>query len=111
MDLAMQLSPIDPLHYAMIATRAFTHMMVGEDAEAAAWAERGARSPGAHVLIAMIAAAAHSLNGDASRAASWAANVRERSSALGTGDFLRAFPIKPDVPRARVSRALSALGF
>ena len=25
-DLAMRLSPLDPLHHAMIATRAFTHM-------------------------------------------------------------------------------------
>ncbi|MGH8187332.1 MAG: winged helix-turn-helix domain-containing tetratricopeptide repeat protein, partial [Steroidobacteraceae bacterium] len=60
-DLAMRLSPLDPLHYAMLATRAFTHMVVSEDAEAARWAERGARAPGAHVLIAMIAAAAHEL--------------------------------------------------
>ena len=58
-DLAMRLSPLDPLHYAMLATRAFTHMALNEDAQAAHWAERGARSPGAHVLIAMIASAAH----------------------------------------------------
>ena len=56
-DLAMQLSPLDPLYYAMLATRGFTHMAAGEDAAAAAWIERAARSPGAHVLIAMIAAA------------------------------------------------------
>ena len=32
-------------------TRGFTHLMLdGDDAEAARWAERGARSPGAHVL-------------------------------------------------------------
>ena len=57
-DLAMRLSPLDPLYYAMLATRAFTHMVMGEDAEAADWAERAARSPGAHVLIALIAVAA-----------------------------------------------------
>ena len=71
-DLAMRLSPLDPLHYAMLATRAFTHMALNEDAQAAHWAERGARSPGAHVLIAMIAAAAHTLAGDGARAAFWA---------------------------------------
>src|SRR5215469_10652398 len=37
-DLAMRLSPIDPLYYAMMGTRAFTHMLVGEDVEAADWA-------------------------------------------------------------------------
>jgi tetratricopeptide (TPR) repeat protein len=46
-DLAMRLSPLDPLYYAMQATRAFTHMVQGEEAEAAHWAERAARSPGA----------------------------------------------------------------
>lgn len=110
-DLAMRLSPIDPLFYAMMGTRAFSHMMTGEDAEAADWAERGARSPGAHVLIAMIAAAAHSLNGNAARAGWWTANVRERDGALGVEDFLKAFPIKPEDARARVSNALTRLGF
>lgn len=110
-DLAMRLSPIDPLYYAMMATRAFTHMLAGEDTEAADWAERAARSPGAHVLIAMIAAAAQSLRGDAARAAWWAANVRERSPAMRRNDFLRAFPMKADSMRHRVIGALRQLGF
>lgn len=110
-DLAMRLSPLDPLHYAMQATRAFTHMVLGEDAEAARWAERGARSPGAHVLIAMIAAAAHELAGDKSRAAFWAANVRERNSSLTRESFFRAFPMKVEAMRTRVDRALAGMGF
>ncbi|HET7925787.1 MAG TPA: hypothetical protein VFL30_12860, partial [Rhodanobacteraceae bacterium] len=110
-DLAMRLSPLDPLHYAMVATRGFAHMMVGEDADAARWAERGANSSGAHVLIAMVAAAAHALSGDAARAAFWTANVRERSPALTRKDFFRAFPIKSERLRARVERALGQLGF
>ena len=110
-DLAMRLSPLDPLYYGMLGTRAFTHMALGEDAEAAAWAERAARSPGAHVLIAMIAAAAHALNGDALRAQRWAANVRERSPQMGRDDFFRAFPMKPEPMRSRVAAALEKLGF
>ena len=110
-DLAMRLSPIDPLYYAMMATRAFTHLVKGEDAEAADWAERGARAPGAHVLIAMIAAAAQSLGGNLERARWWAANVRERNAALGRGEFVRAFPMKSDSTRARVVQALMQLGF
>ena len=62
-DLAMRLSPLDPLHYAMLGTRAFTHNALGEDAQAAWWAERAARAPGAHVLIAMIASAMHGARG------------------------------------------------
>lgn len=110
-DLAMRLSPIDPLYYAMLGTRAFSHMMLGEDAAAADWAERAARSPGAHVLIAMIAVAAHALAGDAIRAASWAAGVRERNPALTRDDFFRAFPMQPTTTRARVAGGLAQFGF
>ena len=110
-DLAMRLSPIDPLYYAMMATRAFTHMVRGEDAEAADWAEQGARAPGSHVLIAMIAAAAQSLGGNLERARWWAANVRERNAALKQEDFFRAFPMKSDSTRMRVKRAFTQLGF
>jgi TolB-like protein len=110
-DLAMRLSPLDPLYYAMLATRAFTHMVMGEDAEAAGWAERAAHSPGAHVLIALIAVAAHVLGGDEIRAASWAANVRSRNPVLTRCDFLRAFPIQSEATRARVSSALARFGF
>jgi tetratricopeptide (TPR) repeat protein len=110
-DLAMRLSPLDPLYYGMLGTRAFTHMVEGEDAEAADWAERAARSPGAHVLIAMVAAAAHALNGDAARAAFWAANARERNTGLSREDFGRAFPMKSEAMRMRVLQALRQLGF
>ena len=88
-DLAMRLSPLDPLYYGMLGTRAFTHMTMSEDNEAASWPERAARAPGAHVLIAMIAVAAHALNGDETKAKSWAANVRERNDSLTQQDFFR----------------------
>ena len=110
-DLAMRLSPLDPMYYAMLGTRAFTHMAQGEDAEAAAWAERAARSPGAHVLIAMIASAAHAMAGNVALSASWAANVRERNPSLTREDFFRSFPMKSDAMRSRLSAALREHGF
>jgi tetratricopeptide (TPR) repeat protein len=110
-DLAMRLSPLDPLHYGMLGTRAFTHMAQGEDEEAARWAERAARDPGAHVLIALIAAVAHDLAGRGPEAARWAAQVRARNRGLTREDFFRAFPIKPEGMRARVESALRGLGF
>jgi hypothetical protein len=51
------------------------------------------------------------LNRDAARAAYWAANVRERNSALTRDDFSRAFPMKSDAMRVRVLQALAQLGF
>jgi hypothetical protein len=109
-DLAMRLSPLDPLHYAMLATRAFTHMARGEHAEAAAWVERAARAPGAHVLIALIAAVVHVLAGDRARADAWAANARARSPDLTRKDFFRAFPATSAAMRDGAATALATLG-
>jgi tetratricopeptide (TPR) repeat protein len=110
-DLAMRLSPLDPLYYAMLGTRAFTHMAHGEDAQAAEWAERAARMPNAHALIAMIAVAAHGMAGNDARAEAWAADVRKRHPALTRADFFRSFPMKEEAMRARVLRALERSGF
>ena len=110
-DLAMRLSPLDPLHYAMLGARGLTHTVLGEDAEAVEWAERAARSPGAHPLIAMIAAATHMLAGNETMAKAWAEDVRRRSPQLRREDFFRSFPMKIDAMRARVSSALAAVGF
>ncbi len=110
-DLSMRLSPLDPLYYAMLGTRAFTHMVVGEDLAAAEWAERAARSPGAHALIAMIASAAQAMIGDEAKAGQWAAMVRSANPALTREHFFRAFPIQSALTRARVGNALARCGF
>ena len=110
-DLAMRLSPIDPLYYGMLGTRSFSHMVLGEDVEAAAWAERAASSPGAHVLIAMIACAAQALAGDDVRAAFWATNARERNPALTQAHFFHAFPMRSAEVRTRIAAALARHGF
>jgi len=110
-DQAMRLSPLDPLYYAMLGTRGFTHMARGEDAEAVAWTERAAKSPGAHVLIAMIAAAAQKLAGNDSSAGAWAADVRKRNPLLTSDHFFRAFPMQSEPMRSRVAAALRQLGF
>jgi DNA-binding winged helix-turn-helix (wHTH) protein/tetratricopeptide (TPR) repeat protein len=110
-DLAMRLSPLDPLSYAMVGTRALSHMAEREDADAAEWAERAARMPNAHALIAMIATAAHALAGNDVSAAAWAADVAQRHPALTREDFFRCFPIKAEAMRTRVSSALERFGF
>lgn len=109
-DSAMALSPLDPLHYAMAATRALSHVVCGEDAEAAVWAERAAREPGAHVLIAMIAAIAHAIHGDRERAAAWAADVRRRNPDITATDFFRSFPFADATAKRRIADALASTG-
>ena len=109
-DRSMALSPIDPLHYAMLATRALSHLVRGEVAEATGWVDRAARDPGAHVMIDVIAAACHALNGDADRAAAWAAKVRRRSPGFVQGDFFRSFPFEEPRPATASPRGWPARG-
>lgn len=110
-DRAMALSPMDPMHYAMLGTRAWSHALRGEHGEAAGWADRAARAPNAHVMMAMIAVACHSLAGDDARADDWARTVRARNPALTADDFFRAFPLEePDV-RAQFAQAIARFGF
>lgn len=111
LDLSMRLSPLDPLYYAMLSARGLTHITCGEDQEAADWADRGARAPGAHALIALIAAAANQLAGREGRARSWVDDVRRRTPQLTRTDFFRAFPIRHPEQRRRMADALAALGF
>jgi TolB-like protein/Tfp pilus assembly protein PilF len=110
-DLAMQLSPLDPLNYAMLSLRGLTHIAAGDEQAGAEWAERGARSPGAHALIAMIAAAAQALAGNDENARRWAAEVRGKNPALTRDDFFGAFPMRSESMRKRISAALETLGF
>ena len=56
--LALRLSPLNPLRYAMIATCALTHVLRCDHEKGAILAERAARSPGAHKHIAVIASIA-----------------------------------------------------
>lgn len=110
-DLAMRLSPLDPLYYGMQGTHAFAHMTLGEYDKAAEWAARAARSPGAHELIALNAAATAAISGDAAAAARWAANARARNPALSREDYFRAFPMRVESARTRLDTTLRSLGF
>ncbi len=110
-DLALTLSPLDPFRYGMLGVRAFTYLTDGDTAQAAHWAEQSARTPGAHVLIAMIAVAAHALNGDHENASRWAANVRARHPTVSQKEFYTSFPFKHEETRRRTSEALAQYGF
>jgi TolB-like protein len=108
-DAALALSPLDPLAYGMLGVRAFSHLVLDEAAQAALWAERAARAPGAHALIEMIAAVAHVLNGDEARAKAWSDSARRRSPGLAAVGFFRAFPFRDPGTRQRIARALRRL--
>lgn len=110
-NVAMSLSPLDPFLYAMRATQALSCLVAGDDAEAASWADEAARTPGAHVLITLIAVVAHALNDDADKAAAWAADAHRRRPDLTQDLYFRSFPFDAGDLRTRMSESLARHGF
>lgn len=98
-NFARELSPFDPLQFAMLASRAIAHVRLGERAEAAEWAVKAAARPNAHAHILAIAAGCLSLASRASEARRFVALVRERLPRYSIEDFLRAFKFDTDIER------------
>ena len=108
-EMAMSLSPLDPLFYAMLATRALTDLIQGSTGPAAAWADRAACSPGAHVMISLIAVIAHTLDGNRDRAALWTADLRRRGG-TSQAHFFASFPFRDGPLRRRMAKAMDENG-
>ncbi|MFZ2102848.1 MAG: winged helix-turn-helix domain-containing protein [Oricola sp.] len=110
-DKAMSLSPIDPMLYAMQATRAITHLQDGDSDGAALWADRAARAPGSHYLVGAIAVAVHELDGNREKAILWANSVKSRRNDTTIADFFQAFPFEDPQLRSTLTSALAKHGF
>jgi len=108
---AIALSPLDPFLYAMQSVLGLAHLLEGDYENAAIWAEKGARAPGAHFLIGAIAMAAHQLNGDTRLASYWRENVRSRRNDVSAEHFFTAFPFSDDKVRRKLKKALAESGF
>ena len=108
---ALDLSPVDPLLYGMYGVRSQMLIQQGDYAAAARWAEKAAMTPGAHHLIAMIAATACGLAGAGEQAARWSAAARAKRSDVTVDDYLRAFPIRDAQARQAITATLQRQGF
>ncbi|KFG90866.1 Adenylate cyclase cya3 (Sinorhizobium meliloti) [Sphingobium herbicidovorans NBRC 16415] len=108
--LALRLSPLDPLRYAMIATCALSHVLRGNHEEAVVLAERAVRSPGAHKHIAVIAAIATYLADRRDRSRQWVAAIHQNEPQFRGRDFLRSFPFATGAAREMIERALVGIG-
>ncbi len=95
-DYSRQLSPFDPLQFAMLASRALAHVRLGEFDEAADWAVRATARPNAHAHILAIAAECLALADRRDEARGFVARIRNRLPAYGVEQFLRAFRFAPD---------------
>ncbi|MCA8902726.1 MAG: winged helix-turn-helix domain-containing protein [Hyphomonas sp.] len=109
-DLAIRLSPLDPLHYAMLSTRGLTHILRDNYDEATHWAERAVRAPGVHVHITVIAGAARKLAGDDAAAARWIEAALKRDPEISADGFFRSFPFDDPTQRAKIEAVLKSLG-
>jgi hypothetical protein len=107
---AIRLSPIDPLRYAMVATDALNHAMLGDEATAALLADRAAREPRAHVLIAAIAGVCQVWVRDEAGANYWGRQVKARAPNLTAGDFFQSFPFEQGRLREQIASGLNAIG-
>ncbi len=109
-ELALRLSPLDPLRYAMIAVRSLNALMGGDYERAARLGEQAARSPGAHKHISVIAALGDRLAGRDDSARQWIARARAQDPDLTAAVFLRSFPFAPSAGRETIEGALRELG-
>jgi DNA-binding SARP family transcriptional activator/TolB-like protein len=90
-DHARDLSPFDPMLFAMLATRALALMRLGRYEEAADWAMKAAARPNAHVHIMGIAAHCLALAGRQAEALEMAAAIQRVHRGYGLDDFLAGF--------------------
>ncbi len=94
-----ELSPFDPLQFAMLASRAIAHIRLEEFEEAADWAVRATSRPNAHEHILAIAAGCLSLVGRRDEARLFVGRIRERVPGYTITTFLRAFRFAPETER------------
>ena len=95
-DISRQLSPFDPLLFAMLGSRAIALARQGHYAEAADFAVKGASRPNAHPHIYAIAAATLAMAGQLEEARAHVAHIRRVRPGYKVQDFLEAFRFDAD---------------
>jgi DNA-binding SARP family transcriptional activator len=90
-DHSRELSPFDPLLFAMLASRAMALVRLGQFGEAAHWGVKAAARPNAHQHILALAALSLALAGSFDEARAQAAALHKRCPTYCVEDFLGAF--------------------
>jgi TolB-like protein/Tfp pilus assembly protein PilF len=107
---ALALSPLDPLAYAMVSSRALTHLQLGDYEKASEIGARAAMMPGAHKHIDLIAAFTAQLAGHSSEAQRWLARAKSADDQLNKATFFNAFPFAQNQARELIEKGLEELG-
>lgn len=95
-DQSRQLSPFDPMLFAMMGARAMALVRLGRFEEAADWGVRGASRPNAHAHVLAIAAYSLALAGRIDEARAYLATIHRALPGYRIGDFLTAMRFHPD---------------
>ena len=99
-DVARQLSPFDPMLYAMCAARAFALFRLERCEEAAEWALKAAEKPNAHAHVHAIAALILAAAGRLEEAFRETGEIRKLRPIYSIDDFLSSFRVLRDQERA-----------
>ncbi len=95
-DHSRELSPFDPLLFAMLATRALAHLRLGENDAAADWASKAVARPNAHAHIVAIAIHCLGAAGRLDEAHALWEQLRRRNPTYRMDEFLSSFHFAPD---------------
>jgi len=95
-DLSRQLSPFDPLLFAMLTSRALAHVRLGELDEAVNWSVSAIARPNAHNHVRAVAAHCLALAGRHEEARAITAQIHKSQPGYRIDDFLMAFQFAPD---------------
>lgn len=107
-DLAMKLSPLDPMLYAMRGTKALAYLTEGKPEKAIPWIEAAAGTPGAHPVVGLVAAACYGLADDKATAQMWVSRVRDRNPDVYLAYLFNSIPFSDSDLREGINRALRA---
>ena len=111
LNTAVSLSPLDPFLYAMQSATGLAYLHIEDLEKAAYWADQGARKPGAHYLIAAIAASIHDMAGNDDAAAYWSNQAFARRPDASIDKFFAAFPFVSEPVRTSFRKSLTKLAF
>lgn len=109
-DLAMRLSPFDPLAFAMKSVSGLNLALMGRDQEALARAQDAANRVDAHYLISSWAALTFAICGHATEGSAFLAQTRRTRPGFGAEEFFHIFRFQKDEDRRRIQQAFDAIG-
>ena len=110
-EMAMALSPLDPLAYAMLCVQAMSHIRNENFSQARILVERATQLPGAHFYIAMIASATAELDGAREAAESWRLRALQQRPDANADMFFASFPFRDEHMLNTMGNALRRIGF